>query len=55
MQASSPLPIASGRVDVGTQSRHFWRRGKVRWLGLSIAAITAGFCLIAGLPPDIAC
>ena len=45
MSASSTPPIAPGSVGAAAPSPRFGRgRGKVRFLGLSIAAITAGFC-----------
>ena len=49
MSASSTLPTAPGSVEIGAESRRIGRgRGKVRYLGLSIAVITAGFCAASG-------
>ncbi len=49
MSASSTLPTAPGSVEVGTEPGWFERgRGKFRFLGLSIAVITAGFCAASG-------
>ena len=45
ISASPTPPTAPGSVGAAAPSRRFGRgRGKIRFLGLSIAAITAGFC-----------
>ncbi|RYC29780.1 diguanylate cyclase [Lichenibacterium minor] len=49
MSAPSNLPAAPGSVEVRAGPRQFGRgRGKVRFLGLSIAVLTAGFCAASG-------
>ncbi len=49
MSASSTRPTALEAVDVGAASLQFGRkRRKIRFLRLSVAVITAGFCAASG-------